>query len=870
MSVFGGGMQAGVPAPGCGPDGAVGGIGSHPSGVSHAAADAAARMAAPTEAVSDAPTPCAPAESEEPIRAYAKLEFPGFSYYIQTLDVTIGRRAAADGAHAAPAARRTYGDVDVDLGPLKSISRLHARVFYAVQPSHYRNAMAFSPMVAHAHVPGERPADASAWPPDSASATEASPASPRQRESRSASAVVERVRSTPPGEEQGRFMLEVLGRNGAFVDDVWVRMNGLVPLGRRTKIQIAERVFYFVLPPPIYAHDATSAADTSDMSVAGDVSGAGSDAASSSELSDVDAPPAASRAPRFVLKPRAKAAAGAKRPAGDAAPDAKRRRGPAGGGAREGRVAGMGPGGEDGAEGGKSPHGSGEADAPAAGHTEKSDGTSDDDDASVEEVAASGSPLVGASSLSALAAAAQRIGEGEPGGVSEKPDVSNVDLITHALTSDFSAGKGGKLTLQEVYEWLQRTYPWFHQNSRKTGRDWHSSIRHTIGTSREFAKVPRRPDEHGKGIFYALSRGDAARVDAATGDAAPTPAGSDGRGAADARSGTPGAPNTGQTASMPRIPLVVGIPPSDAQGAPRPRGTPGTIESLLETPPIAHHQGRLYLSPAVFGHLSADQLAYIEGMGAQQALQVLQKYLVTHLKERMKRQTGDHARAQGVDAPAHVARGQEEAAAPRRGLSAEAMAALSAADAPAAAASSAVPSVRATPVPSAPHEYDHRLEPPTVPQIPAPRPAATPCAPSTPSIPTPHARGDAGSSTAAGASSTPSVPNTDAAAAAPAAPAAAAAPATSARTMSASAAPTDLPAPTRSPAHDNPLAALSALAAHPEAAGLIALLQKQQAGAAPGTVNLTPGQLELLQLANRLAALKKDKKKHGGAGGAPG
>ena len=31
-------------------------------------------------------------EDQGPIQAYAKLEFPGFSYYIQTLDVTIGRR----------------------------------------------------------------------------------------------------------------------------------------------------------------------------------------------------------------------------------------------------------------------------------------------------------------------------------------------------------------------------------------------------------------------------------------------------------------------------------------------------------------------------------------------------------------------------------------------------------------------------------------------------------------------------------------------------------------------------------------------------------------------------------------------------------
>ena len=62
----------------------------------------------------------------------------------------------------------------------------------------------------------------------------------------------------------------------------------------------------------------------------------------------------------------------------------------------------------------------------------------------------------------------------------QKPDLSNVQLITNALSSESCAKKGHKLTLQEVYEWLQNTYPWFSQNGRKTGRDWQSSIRHTL------------------------------------------------------------------------------------------------------------------------------------------------------------------------------------------------------------------------------------------------------------------------------------------------------------------------------------------------------------------------------------------------------
>jgi len=191
---------------------------------------------------------------------------------------------------------------------------------------------------------------------------------------------------------------------------------------------------------------------------------------------------------------------------------------------------------------------------------------------------------------------------------------------------------------------------------------------------------------------------------------------------------------------MPRIPLVVGVPPTDATAAPK---APGSLESLLETPPIAHHQGKLYLSPSVFGHLSQDQLRHIEGLGAQQALQVLQSYLVTHLKAKMRK-----AKAPTPPPP---------------------------------------------PPAKSPSAYDQRLEPPKVPRIPVP----------------------------------------------------------------------DTPREAHIPKDkSDPLSALSALAAHPEAAGLIALLKKQQAGG-QGTVKLTAGQLELLQLANRLAMQRKKKQAPG-------
>ncbi|CEH18258.1 Transcription factor of the Forkhead/HNF3 family [Ceraceosorus bombacis] len=161
-----------------------------------------------------------------PIQAYAKLEFPGFSYYLQTLDISIGRRpahipapefSAAGEAHIT-SAPKVQGDVDVDLGPLKSISRLHARIYYHVG---YFPALHDQAVYGH-DSPGQQ------WDAQPEGITPASIGK----------------------QHQGRFVLQVYGRNGAFVDDVWVGKDGVVALqSKRIKIQIAERVFYFVLPP---------------------------------------------------------------------------------------------------------------------------------------------------------------------------------------------------------------------------------------------------------------------------------------------------------------------------------------------------------------------------------------------------------------------------------------------------------------------------------------------------------------------------------------------------------------------------------------------------------------------------------------------
>ncbi|KAH9963132.1 hypothetical protein BC827DRAFT_1266447 [Russula dissimulans] len=120
------------------------------------------------------------------ISAYYSLVFPNFTYYLQTLNVTVGRRCIP----TSTASSSEQTQVDVDLGPLKSVSRLHARIEYE--------------------------------------------------------------------EEEERFVLAVLGRNGAWVDGAWCGKGKKVPLGERSQIQIASRTFHFVLPPPPAPEDSLS------------------------------------------------------------------------------------------------------------------------------------------------------------------------------------------------------------------------------------------------------------------------------------------------------------------------------------------------------------------------------------------------------------------------------------------------------------------------------------------------------------------------------------------------------------------------------------------------------------------------------------
>ncbi|KAI5480616.1 forkhead box protein J2/J3 [Pseudohyphozyma bogoriensis] len=197
-------------------------------------------LAAAPSVNQEQPAPPPPDEPEDPrIRAYAKLEFPTFDIYIQKLSVIVGRRPAGASAAPAPPPPPADGDgaangadpaapppitTDIDLGPIRAVSRQHARLYFDY--------------------------------------------------------------------EMGGWALEVLGRNGVVVEGKWKAKGEREGLGKRTKIQIAEHIFFFVLPSmdqePEEQLGMGAASDDEKEEASDDGHDGGNDSSSLSEVSDSD------------------------------------------------------------------------------------------------------------------------------------------------------------------------------------------------------------------------------------------------------------------------------------------------------------------------------------------------------------------------------------------------------------------------------------------------------------------------------------------------------------------------------------------------------------------------------------------------------
>ncbi|QPG73974.1 hypothetical protein FOA43_001290 [Brettanomyces nanus] len=78
-----------------------------------------------------------------------------------------------------------------------------------------------------------------------------------------------------------------------------------------------------------------------------------------------------------------------------------------------------------------------------------------------------------------------------------KPPYSYATMITQAILSN----PQGVLSLSEIYDWIASHFAYY----RYSKQGWQNSIRHNLSLNKAFEKVPRRPNEPGKGMKWQIS-----------------------------------------------------------------------------------------------------------------------------------------------------------------------------------------------------------------------------------------------------------------------------------------------------------------------------------------------------------------------------
>lgn len=78
-----------------------------------------------------------------------------------------------------------------------------------------------------------------------------------------------------------------------------------------------------------------------------------------------------------------------------------------------------------------------------------------------------------------------------------KPPYSYATMITQAILSN----PDGIQSLSEIYNWISSHFAYYRHS--KTG--WQNSIRHNLSLNKAFEKVPRRPNEPGKGMKWQIA-----------------------------------------------------------------------------------------------------------------------------------------------------------------------------------------------------------------------------------------------------------------------------------------------------------------------------------------------------------------------------
>ncbi|KAF2732865.1 hypothetical protein EJ04DRAFT_469403 [Polyplosphaeria fusca] len=97
----------------------------------------------------------------------------------------------------------------------------------------------------------------------------------------------------------------------------------------------------------------------------------------------------------------------------------------------------------------------------------------------------------------------------------QRPSANYVVLIHEAI----SASKTGQMNLQQIYNYIERNYPWYKFKTTTSG--WQSSVRHNLGQHDAFVKG----DKEGKGFNWKINPAISIEKERRKRQVSPTPAG---------------------------------------------------------------------------------------------------------------------------------------------------------------------------------------------------------------------------------------------------------------------------------------------------------------------------------------------------------
>lgn len=132
------------------------------------------------------------------------------------------------------------------------------------------------------------------------------------------------------------------------------------------------------------------------------------------------------------------------------------------------------------------------------------------------------------------------------------------------------------------------------------------------------------------------------------------------------------APAPAPAAAPSKIPILISTLPPSYQKPPAPSSLSASDpSSMLDPhgyPPIAVHEGKMYLSPVIFATLTAQQLSNLQTLETKQALNILQAFVVNYFKvELKKKKKAEKAAAAAAAAAASMSPApQAHAGAPKR------------------------------------------------------------------------------------------------------------------------------------------------------------------------------------------------------------